>query len=193
MDSDRRVQAVRLSDTILALAFCLLGAALLLARRSFTLSGLTNAAGAALILYGAVMIWGHFTRDLYRLAFQHGMSLGIFAASVGVYLLVKNEVSLDLLCLILGAAALADALSKIEMAVDARAFGLRIWRVILAVGCLSGVISFLLIVRPWPGPRMTLVIGAALAASGVLNLITARTTIRARTRRDPEKESPWGA
>ena len=83
MDSDRRVQAVRLSDTILALAFCLLGAALLLARRSFTLSGLTNAAGAALILYGAVMIWGHFTRDLYRLAFQHGMSLGIFAASVG--------------------------------------------------------------------------------------------------------------
>ena len=194
MRHERNVRLAKGWYTVFSLCLCLFGLLLVLSPE-LSLAFVTNGAGMILICFGGVKIWGHFTNDLYRLAFQNGMASGSLAAAVGVYLLARSEAGLSSLCVILGLTALADALTKIEMSIDAKKFGLSPWWVILAVGILTGVIGFLLIPQPWEERRQPL--GLALLAEGGLNLITALTTIRFRERLHPgqavlEEESPWG-
>ena len=53
--------------------------------------------GVASIIIGATGIYGYFSNDMYRLAFQLDFALGIFNVIFGI-LLIINPVQLSVLC-----------------------------------------------------------------------------------------------
>ncbi|HAJ74173.1 MAG TPA: hypothetical protein DCM49_05185 [Lachnospiraceae bacterium] len=179
-------------------AFLFISGIILIANKDMTWIQITNGTGLILILFGSVKIWGSFAKDLYRLTFQHGMATGILAASIGVFLLSVKTVRPDTLCTILGLTFLTDALSKIELSLDAHTFGISSWWLILGAGILNGVLSFLLL----PLPRRTSLlmirgIGTVMLTGGGLNILTTLLTFRAPSKKHPKdavlnEESPWG-
>ena len=82
---------------------------------------------------------------------------------------------------------LIDALLKIQIAIDARRFGLGKWWLILAWAIPSGVLGFVLLFRPSENVRvLTVLLGVSLVAEGVLNLITVLTAVRRTQKIFPE-------
>lgn len=80
---------------------------------------------------------------------------------------------------IFGILILADALFKIQISVDAKKFGLSLWWRILLVAILTGVLGFLLLMRPFEAAEvMMILVGVALLFEGILNLCVAIYTVK---------------
>ena len=101
-----------------------------------------------LIVYGLIKILGYFSRDIYCLAFQFDLAFGVLLAAVGIIIIVRRNVVVNLIFGIFGLLILADALFKIQMSIDAKKFGLNLWWRILLVAILTGVLGFLLLLCP---------------------------------------------
>ena len=197
MKNIKSVYMVKCSYLIFSMCLCVFGGILIfLPEIQFPI--LVRGAGILFILFGAAHIWGHFVKDLYRLAFQHGLATGIFFVAVGIFLLFTKHITADSLCIILGVVFLTDALSNVEMSIDARSFGIEKWWAILIPGLITGVIGFILIPHPFgTGDTMVTILGWALTTVGILNLLVTLLTLQMPTRTHPEKanmeeESPWG-
>ena len=192
-----RVRTAKYMYIFFSVCICIYGG-LLLFQHEPSVQRVASGIGLLLTLYGCSKIWGYFSRDLYRLAFQHGMATGIFAVAVGIFVVLIKTISAEKLCIILGLTIVMDALTRIEMSLDAKAFGISGWWLIFVIGIVSGTLGFLLIPRPFLfGSGMFSVTGAALLTEGILNIITAALTIHMPTKQHPEdavrsENSPWG-
>ena len=132
------------------------------------------AAGILLIIFGIIKIIGYFSKDLYRLAFQFDLSLGLMLAVLGVIILRNPDQAMSFLCLMLGIATMADGLFKLQSALDARRFGLKSWPLILTLAVGAGVVGALLMLRPMQSARaLTVLLGIGMMLEGVLNLCVA--------------------
>ena len=139
--------------------------------------------GGILLLFGAVKIIGYCSRDLYRLAFQYDLAFGILLMALGIILVIRTDMLIHLVCILMGVCVLADALLKIQTAVDARVFGIRWWWLILTAAILAGIVGFILIFRPSKSTAMIMVLlGISLLAEGILNLITVLTAVQRKHR-----------
>lgn len=178
MGSNKRLRAAKCGYVFLSCLFVVFGA-VLMAVPNFSITLLVRIGGVLLIVFGAVKILGYCSQDRYRLAFQFDLSLGILLPALGVILLFRTDAMLHIICTLLGIFVLADALLKIQTAIDAREFGLRSWWMIFASSVVTGMIGFLLIFRPCEGANaiMTL-LGLAILAEGILNLITVLTAVK---------------
>lgn len=125
--------------------------------------------GACLLITGIVRIVGYLSRDLYRLAFQFDLAYGTLTAALGLLLLLRAQTVVSLVLLIAGILILADGLFKIQIALDARGFGIRRWWLILVAAVAVGAFGLLLILKPEVGlaTAMTL-LGVALVLDAVL-------------------------
>ena len=175
MRSIKSIWAAKIGYILLSGLFCLLGALTLSAGEFSDRMG--DLAGALLIGFGIVRLAGYFSKDLYRLAFQHDLALGVLLIALGAMALTGRIGSPP--CLVLGVAILADGLFKLQTAFDAKRFGLKSWGLILALGAgagaLGGVTAF------WPGRNVQSpagLLGAALLAEGALNLCTALFAVK---------------
>ena len=75
--------------------------------------------------------------------------------------------------------AVADALFKIQMSIDAKKFGLNLWWRILLVAILTGVLGFLLLIRPFEAAEiMMILVGVSVLFEGILNLCVAIYTVK---------------
>ena len=81
---------------------------------------------------------GYFSRDLYRLAFQYDLEFGILLIALGVIVLLRTNGVMDFICIAAGVSILADGLFKIQIAIDARRFGIRDWWLILLLAVVTG-------------------------------------------------------
>ena len=132
-----------------------------------------------LIVYGLIKILGYFSRDVYCLAFQFDLAFGVLLAAVGVIIIVRRNVVVNLIFGIFGILILADALFKIQMSVDAKKFGLNLWWRIMLVAILTGVLGFLLLIRPSEAAEvMMILVGVSILFEGILNLCVAFYTIK---------------
>lgn len=136
--------------------------------------------GVASILIGAAGIYGYFSNDMYRLAFQLDFALGIFNVIFGI-LLIINPVQLSvLLPTAVSILTLLDGGNKSQMALEGKQFGIQKWYLVLVSAILeiaAGVVLILLAyheldVRAWMGVAMGLV--------GVTNFWTTMYTVRVR-------------
>ena len=135
---------------------------------------LCMAAGGLLTVCGIIKIIGYFSKDLYRLAFQFDLSLGLMLAVLGVIILRNPDQAMSFLCLMLGIATMADGLFKLQSALDARRFGLKSWPLILTLAVGAGVVGALLMLRPMQSARaLTVLLGIGMMLEGVLNLCVA--------------------
>ena len=82
-------------------------------------------------------------------------------------------------CITFGLLILADALFKIQMSIDAKKFGLNLWWRILLVAILTGVLGFLLLIRPFETAEiMMILVGVSVLFEGILDLCVAIYTVK---------------
>lgn len=163
---------------IMSLVFCAAGV-VFIARPGLSAAAIGRALGAAMILFGVVKLVGYFSRDLYRLAFQYDLGFGLLLIALGALVLARPGRVLDVTFAALGVAVLTDGLYKVQIAVDARRFGISTWWLTLALAVATGLVGLALVFRPWDSARLlTALLGAALLAEGVLNLCVAVSTVK---------------
>lgn len=135
--------------------------------------------GVILIVYGIIKLVGFFSEDLYCLAFRYDLTFGLLLVVVGVLLLIKNVSVAQYLTPGLGWIALLDNLFHIQMAKEARDFGIKEWKLILGLSVTTGVLSVLLIMRGFPGPQATRVLTCiVLLACGAINHCIVKLMVR---------------
>lgn len=191
MSTFKAVRTAKISYIVMSALFCVLGI-VLLAARDLSVSVLGVLVGAMLIAFGIVKLIGYFSRDLYRLAFQFDLALGIFLAVLGLIILLNSTRAMTFLCLMLGIAIMADGLFKLQTALDARRFGLRSWGLILAFALLTGAIGGLLAARPAESVRTLMILfGLSVLFEGLLNLCVALFAVKIIRREQPEVVETW--
>lgn len=183
---NKRIQAAKLGYILLSVALCALGG-VLIAVPDFSAALLCRLVGVTMLLFGAVKIIGYCSKDLYRLAFQYDLAFGILLIALGGILLFRPDTMVQIICIIMGVCVLADALLKIQISIDSKAFGLEKWWLILVTAILTGVAGFLLVLRPMESARAVMILlGVTLITEGLLNLTTILTAVKIIRRQCPE-------
>ncbi len=172
------MRAAKTGYVVMSIVFCVVGVLFIaLPARSAVMIG--RVLGAAMAAFGVVKLVGYFSKDLYRLAFQYDLEFGILLIALGVIVLLRTNGVMDFICIAAGVSILADGLFKIQIAIDARRFGIRDWWLILLLAVVTGGVGLLLVFRPWESVQvLTVLLGAALLAEGVLNLCVALSTVK---------------
>lgn len=108
---------VRVKNAYTVMTICLiaLGAALLFAPQ-LGLRTLCVVYGVFLIVYGVTKLSGYFTKDLFQLAFQFDLALGIVSIVLGIIIIEKSEYIIEILSTAIGIFMLVDAALKIQTA-----------------------------------------------------------------------------
>lgn len=172
------MHVAKIGYVIMSVVFCVVGI-LFMVWSDVSTVALSYALGGAMIVFGIIKIVGYFSKDLFRLAFQYDLELGIVLTVLGVIVLTKPFDVMNFIFIAMGIAILTDSLFKARIAYDAKRFGITVWWVILALAIVSGVIGVMLIVRPWESAKMlTTLLGISLLSDGVLNLCVAISTVK---------------
>lgn len=89
---------VRVKNAYTVMTICLiaLGAALLFAPQ-LGLRTLCVVYGVFLIVYGVTKLSGYFAKDLFQLAFQFDLALGIVSIVLGIIIIKKTEYIIEIL------------------------------------------------------------------------------------------------
>ena len=183
---NNRIKAAKTGYIIISILLCVLGI-VLIAVPDFSVTLLCVLGGGIMMLFGLVKIIGYCSKDLYRLAFQFDLAFGILFVVLGFILIIRTDAMVNLICIVMGICVLADALLKIQISIDSRAFGIKKWWLILAMAILTGVAGFLLIFRPSESIQTIVILfGIALITEGVLNLITILTAVKIIRHQLPE-------
>lgn len=185
----RSITPMKMAKTgyiIMSVLFCLLGAVLLLLPDVSAL-WIGRLLGIGMIVFGAVKLVGYFSRDLFRLAFQYDLAFGILLMVLGVVTLDHPGDAMSFLCVMFGIPVLADGLFKIQIAADARRFGIRSWWLVLSLAVLTGIAGIVLVFRPDAGVRvLTALMGLSLLTDGALNLSVALCTVKIVDHQQPD-------
>ena len=166
---------VRVKNAYTVMTICLiaLGAALLFAPQ-LGLRTLCVVYGVFLIVYGVTKLSGYFAKDLFQLAFQFELALGIVSIVLGIIIIKKTEYIIEILSTAIGIFMLVDGAFKIQTAVEAKRFGIENWWLILVMS-FAGI---LLLVTPFETAGMIVrLIGLNLSLDGILNLFVVRNTV----------------
>lgn len=135
--------------------------------------------GVVSLVYGIEKIIGYFSKDIYHLAFQFDLALGIFVGIIGVVLLIHPGSVMSLVAVIIGIFMLVEGVFKIQTSVDAQRFGLGKWWLILLGAVLSILLGICLIFDPFQGGAMLMTfVGISLLIDGIQNLFNAFYTIK---------------
>ena len=170
MRSVNRVRAAKTGYITLSGALCGLGL-LMVAYPRLSISLMSMLLAVVLIAYGGVKIMGYFSGDIYRLAFQFDLAFGALMVVLGALILLMPSIAINTLCVIMGVETIADGLFKVQTALDARRFGLERWWLIFALAVSAVGFGATLALRPAQAAEaLTLLLGMALMAEGVLNL-----------------------
>ena len=183
---NNRIKAAKTGYIIISILLCVLGI-VLIAVPDFSVTLLCVLGGGIMMLFGLVKIIGYCSKDLYRLAFQFDLAFGILFVVLGFILIIRTDAMVNLICIVMGICVLADALLKIQISIDSRAFGIKKWWLILAMAILTGVAGFLLIFRPSESIQTIMILfGIVLITEGVLNLITILIAVKIIRHQMPE-------
>ena len=178
MNSSGTLKIARNGYIVIAVVFCALGI-FLMAVPEKAVKIICVLAGILFIADGIIKIIGYFSRDFYCLAFQFDLAFGVLLAAVGIIIIVRRNVVVNLIFGIFGLLILADALFKIQMSIDAKKFGLNLWWRIPLVAILTGVLGFLLLIRPFEAAEiMMILVGVSVLFEGILNLCVAIYTVK---------------
>lgn len=178
--------AVKTGYIVVSALFCALGVVLFItAERCVPWIG--RALGIGMVICGAIKLGGYFSKDLFRLAFQYDLAFGILLVAVGIITLCHPGEAMTFLCVMFGIPVLADGLFKIQVAVEAKRFGISQWWLVLLLAVLTGVIGLLLVLRPAEGARvMVMLMGASLLLDGALNLSVALCAVKVVDHQRPD-------
>lgn len=163
---------------VISSALCIIGLFMtMLTDFSITLAG--TLLGIMMIAFGIIKIIGYWSKDLFRLAFQYDFAFGILLIPLGIYALSHPSQTVNFFYIIFGVVILADGMLKLQIAIDARAFGLEQWWMIFVLAIAAGVVGCVLIFHPTEGAKASVaLVGISLFAEGALNLCVALSAVK---------------
>lgn len=184
----RQLKIVKNAYTILTVCLIAVGIALLL-RPQMALSVMCKVLGVYLIIYGIVKLYGYFAKDIFQLAFQFDLGLGIVSLIIGIVMLFKTEHILEILAILMGVFMLVDAALKVQTAMEAKKFGLDKWVLILIMAFIVAFVGILLLIMPFQTTGLIVrIIGLSMCLDGILNLLVVRSTVETIRRNDEWEE-----
>lgn len=139
--------------------------------------------GGVFAVMGIARVLGYFANDLYRLAFQYDLALGVFCVIFAVLIVIRPDNIRNVIPYAVGMYVLLDGLLKMQTAFDARSFGMKHWFGLLissAVLSLFGVLS--LVGSTMWDPQ--LLMGIALVLDGGENVWNTMGTVRIRAKKE---------
>ena len=173
MRSVKFMRAAKTSYIVLSALYCVFGV-LLIVVPDFSMKLLGILVGCMMIGFGAVKLMGYFSRDLYRLAFQFDLALGLLCLLLGLILLCNPVGFTTFVHFLIGIVVLTDSMFKLQTAFDAKRFGISNWWVIGLTSLLTGTCGVLLVLNPFGGAKLIMrLIGITALLEGVLNLLVA--------------------
>ncbi len=184
--SVRSIQTAKTGYLIVSAALCVLGV-LLMVFPGISARALCYILGGILTVYGIIKMVGYFSRDLYRLAFQYDLASGSLITALGVIMLLLPDGVISVTHTVIGILILADGLFKIQIAIDARRFGVGKWWLITIFAILTGIAGLLLILHPFAGAEAAVILlGAALLAEGILSFSVALCAVKIIRHQQPD-------
>ena len=147
--------------------------------------------GGLMVIFGITRLVGYFSKDLFRLAFQFDLALGIFCMLAGIVILVHPNNIMKLLPVIIGLFVTIDGVFKMQTAIDSKRFGLKRWYAILVLAAVTCVFGLLLIIDPFAGGKALMIFfGATMMIDGIQNLCVVLYTVKTvgGIRKDIEQE-----
>ncbi len=186
MRSVAGMRTAKIGYIVISVLLCAMGI-LLIVWPELSASVIGIICGILLIVFGAVKLVGYFSKDLYRLAFQYDLAFGILLILLGVIMLVRPGGLMDFICIVLGLSILTDSLLKMQIAVDAKQFGLNKWWLILLLSVIAGIFGLVLVLRPTASASVLMVLlGITLLSEGLLNMSTAITAVKIIKHQQPD-------
>ena len=177
MRSVTPMRIAKIGYIVMSVMFCIAGA-LFIALPDISITMIGISMGIAMIVFGIVKLVGYFSRDLFRLAFQFDLELGILLLVLGLIVLIRPDDLMTFMCIALGISILTDGLFKVQIALDSKRFGIKSWWVILALAVVAGTVGVFLIFRSAKSAQfLTVLLGVSILAEGILNLYTVISTV----------------
>ena len=177
MRSVTPMRIAKIGYIVMSVMFCIAGA-LFIAMPDISITMIGISMGIAMIVFGIAKLVGYFSRDLFRLAFQFDLELGILLLVLGLIVLIRPDDLMTFICIALGISILTDGLFKVQIALDSKKFGIKSWWVILTLAIVAGTIGVLLIFRSAKSAKfLTVLLGVSILAEGILNLYTVISTV----------------
>lgn len=135
--------------------------------------------GCILIAFGIIKVIGYFSKDLFRLAFQYDLQLGVITSLLGIVVVVRSESVLNILFVLIGIWIIVDCAFKMQTALEAKKFGISSWWVNMLFSVISGLLGLMMVfsTTAFEGWLIRL-FGLLLLAEGIRNLLTAVTCIK---------------
>lgn len=178
MQSVKYIETAKVGYIVLSVLFCITGG-VMIAMPELIAPVISRILGISLILFGAVKLVGYFSKDLFRLTFQFDLALGILVIILGLIMLIRADHIMVFLSIIYGVYVMADGMLKIQIALDSRKFGIRMWWLIFGAAAITTAIGFFMVLRPFTGAEFLIaLLGMSLLAEGILNLITVISTVK---------------
>lgn len=140
-----------------------------------------RALGAVILISGVSKLYGYFSNDLYRLAFQFDLALGALIGLLGGIMLLFPDRFTGGLSVAAGIYLAVDGLFAVQTSVEARQFGLHTWWVMLLCACLTGAMGAVLVAMQ-RGAHIAYdrFLGIGFLSDGLQNLCIAALTIHER-------------
>lgn len=127
--------------------------------------------GGICIAHGIMRLVGYFSGDLYRIAFQFDLALGIASILLGLVIVFNASAFISLVHIIIGILTLVTGALQVQSALDAKRFGMPRWWLLLIGAILTMALGILLVVAPFEGAfAIICVLGATLIVEGIENL-----------------------
>ena len=140
---------------------------------------LTVLLGVLFLAFGIVKLVGFFSKDPYQLVFETDLVFGILYLVFGLLLLIRPAHTMAFFGILFGLILLADGLTRVRIALDARPFGIRAWWLILISALATAILGVILLFHPGEGTKvLTQLLGISLMVDGVMNISTILTAVR---------------
>lgn len=168
----------KIINILMSVCFCVFGI-VILAMPEISETVVYLVIGILLILLGVFKLIGYFSKDLFRLAFQYDLQLGVVLVLLGIAVLIKSEHVFDFICVVFGISIFIDGLFKISIAIQSGKFGIKPWLVILLVSIATCIYGALLIFFPSESVKfLTIHLGISLIWEGILNFVVIMFTVK---------------
>ena len=179
-------RTAKIFNLIIAVCFCVFGALVIILPDMSELS-IRLMTGIFMIIFGIFKIFGYFSKDLYRLAFQYDIQLGIVFLVFGIVILARSSDVMNFICIVFGISIFIDSVFKIKISMDAKKFGIETWWLILILAVIACIFGVILLFRPSDNVRVwSVLFGVAFLEDGILNLVEKIFTVKVSKNQQPD-------
>ncbi len=138
--------------------------------------------GIMALIIGCAKLIGYFSNDMYRLAFQFDLAIGIFIIILGVFAFISGENNADKYVLAVGFYVVLDGVLKLQTAIDSKRFGITNWQWILFTSIGIVVLGVFVLAAPhFDAVVDNVAVGIALFVDGVENAWITAYTVKVRS------------